>query len=478
MAFATHSKGAFYRTIPILFLTGLILTLLTAWINIGIIAVDDYAEGISLMIPAQHQKSLLEIANASLHPPVPKVILAVLGRVAHGLGLDEPANQLRFALVFLGLFSFGMNFGFALRHFKAPGSGMFSKHTIVSSLIALYFVCPLFMTRTLIESLSMPYLTASSFFACDYYRRGKGTSLAWAAVLLTLASLMRFQSGVCALALGFLVLVRWKAKDALILLFMGLSCFLVSGWVDWLLRGGFHSSLRGYVDYNLTHASENHGKMPFHTFFVLFVALSIPPTFFLRYRGFNWRKEYGSLLPCLLYFLLFLLSHSLIPHKEDRFMIPVLPLFLILLTPLLHYLVAEGKKWRLVYFGAVNVVLLFFTCIHTPQNNIIGLALYVQRHPRIAMVKSVGDTLVIFPHAFITRGVLVETVGSSYLEKEHVSCGAVVVAREDLIAQVWSARFKKTAVFRPGLLEYLLVKANPKHNARRGAIELFVSSEC
>lgn len=478
MMFAIHSKEAFSRAIRLIFLAGLILTLLTAWINIGIIAVDDYAEAIALMIPAQHQKPLLEIANAYLHPPIPKIILAVLGRVAYGMGIDEPANQLRFVLVLLGLFSFGMNFVFAWKHFKETGTDASSKGVIVGSLISFYFCCPLFMTRPLIESLSMPYLTASSFFACDYYRQGKCSSLAWAVVLLTPASLMRFQSGVCALALVFLVLVRWRAKDVLILLCVGLSCFLVSGLVDLLLRGNFHWSLRNYVAYNLTHASTYHGKMPFYTFFALFVALSLPPTFFLRYNDFAWRKHYGVLLPALLYFLIFLFSHSIIPHKEDRFMVPVLPLTLILLTPLLHYLVAEGKKWRLVYFGAVNLVLLFFTCINTPQNNIIGLALYVQRHSQIASIKSVGDTLVIFPRAFITRSVPVETVGSSHLENAPVSCRAVVVVREDLIAQIPAARFKKIAVFRPGFLEYLLVKANPKHNARRGAIELFVSSEC
>ncbi|MEZ4751710.1 MAG: hypothetical protein R3B54_14110 [Bdellovibrionota bacterium] len=90
---------------------------------------------------------------------------------------------------------------------------------------------------------------------------------------------------------------------------VGAALFLVTGGVDYLLRGSFHQSLFSYVDYNIHHSS-SYGTTPFYTYFLLWIALLLPPTFLARYRDLAVRERYRGLSQLVVFFLVFLVSHS------------------------------------------------------------------------------------------------------------------------------------------------------------------------
>lgn len=451
---------------------GLGLTLLVSFFNQGIIALDDYYEIIAHIIPAQTSSFSLAITEAGFRSPFPSVVLLALTKFALFLGLESPISQLRFVMLCLGG---GI---YALMCFCASGFFSTTQEKLISSfLVSFYFVLPLLYGRPLIENLSGAFLVLGAFFAFKLCQTEKPHWLFFSILSISIASLFRFQTGVCILALPLLLLLRKQHKVWDVFFLSLLFCFFLTGTIDWLLTGGFHRSVIAYTSYNISHSS-SYGTTPFYTFFLLFFGLSIPPTFLGSYKGFSWKKQFEPLLPVALFFFVFVIAHSFVPHKEERFMIPVLVLFLILLTPIACFWAFEKKsKWRVGYFCALNFLLLFLTSTSAPQNNVISLVRYLDEHPTIKTVVNSGDSVVLFPKAFTLReDIEIRTFDFFSVSFRNLGCSTAIAIREGLYEGF--GNLKVLAQFSPGPLEALLVKLNPRQNARRGTILLLGDETC
>lgn len=456
---------------------GLALTLATGFFNHGIIALDDYSEGFSKFVPAQHISFSDNLASAGIRLPFQSIFLLALSKTALWLGLNSPTQQIQFVLLLLGALTYLTVFFCVKNIFKNR-----KDQDLALGLTSFYFILPLVYSRPLIENLSSSWVMLSALFAFKFLEKKQLSSIFLSIVFISLAALFRFQSGVCVLAWIPILFLHRTRKSVGIFILSSAFAFVFTGLLDLLLTGGFHRSLKAYVDYNLQYAS-GYGTTPFYTFILLFLGLSLPPAFIGRYREFNWKKSYQGLLAPLLYFGVFVLAHSLIPHKEERFMIPVLPLFLILLTPLAHYWIFEAKsRWRVAYFCSLNFLLLPLACFSTPQNNVISLVRYLDKHPEISTVINYGPSVILFPEAFSLRRFEVLpvkappfSVAIEYSGKP--DCNSVHVANEVFYRQDLST-MKVLETFSPGPLEALLVKLNPRQNARRGRIFLLKDKNC
>lgn len=209
--------------------------------------------------------------------------------------------------------------------------------------------------------------------------------------------------------------------------------------------------------------------------------LSLPPTLFSRFKGLRWKEEYGPLLPALSYLVVFLIAHSIVPHKEERFLIPILGVFLILLVPLVVQLLHERSWWRIGYGAAVNGVLLVLCVTAVPQNSVIGLATFVENNKTIVRLVAVDDTLVFFPASLIERKLKYDGISGAQLgQSPALSCDGALVIRQSIREHLPEVEknYHKVAEFRPGLLEGIAIRINPNKNARRGTIELYLKRGC
>jgi hypothetical protein len=362
---------------------------------------------------------------------------------------------------------------------------------IAAALVGFWFLNPLFSTRVLIEGAGAPFLTLGALFATRYWNTGTRKNIGLALLGLAIASVFRFQSGVCAGAVLALVLLRRDWKGVGVFVLAAAALFALTGGLDYAARGEFHGSLRRYVSYNLKYASAYYGTSPFYLYLLLFVGLSLPPTFLARYRNFAWTERFRPLLPVLLFFLFFFGAHSAIGHKEERFMVTVLPVFLCLLAPLLDsFWRMPNQRWRVRYFAALNLLLLIPTSFSVPQNNIIAAAGFVDHNPQIRRAVSLEQTLdFLFPLAFIERAFPIPTAVKldrlpefveTARERNEASCGTVYFVRQDLLEgrDLAVAGLTRVAEFRPGPLEALVVKLNPRKNARRGAVGAYAPAGC
>ena len=259
-------------------------------------------------------------------------------------------------------------------------------------------------------------------------------------------------------------------------------CFVATGLVDFALVGGFHQSLRTYLRFNMVHSS-GFGVEPWYLFVLLFLGLSLPPVFLARYRALDWRGRYQPLLPVVLMFGMFVLAHSAVPHKEERFVIPALPLFLVLLTPLAVYLLdVGGQRWRVVFFAVVNGAALVLLVTSPIQQNVLGVAQWLDHHHGVGTV-ILARNEILMPWAYIAHPVA-RRVGlreSDFAEEVPADCSVAVLSLEasdeaDRLAA--SGRYRPVARFTPGPLEAAVVWLNPRHNARRGPIVVFAPTGC
>jgi hypothetical protein len=294
--------------------------------------------------------------------------------------------------------------------------------------------------------------------------------------------MMRPQAGVVFLALPPVVALRRRWADLPVLGLAAAAGFVAAGLVDRALVGGFHQSLLEYVRYNL-HYSSRYGVSSWPKFVILFLGLSLPPVFLARYRGLDWRIRYQPLLPAVLMFGVFLAAHSAVPHKEERFAIPALPLFLILLTPLaVHLLDTPGQRWRVGLFAAINGAGLILLVSSPLQQNVLGLAKWLDQRPGITTVVLAQDNILL-PLAFIGHPVdrRIGLEPSALADASRPDCTTVIVSLAGSEATEQLARspgYRPVARFTPGPVEALVVWLNPRHNARRGPIILFAPREC
>lgn len=447
------------------------LYLAVAVFNPGFIAVDDYTSNIEMVVPAQDKSYRSVVESSDIRPAFSNLFYFSITRGGNILGLEHPLEQLKLLRIVIAVLALGAFLWSVRLIFESN-----LDRAIATSVLTLQFLSPLLFTRPMIEATSAPLLLLSAAWGIRYWRNLNRSDLLWALVFLTLSSLFRYQNGLCFLSLWSLPVFRRKWKDIIHLLLLGVLLFVLVGLVDWALKGFFHDSLWKYLNYNIRYSS-SYGLVPFYSYLLLFLALTFPPLLFGRYRDFRVAERFGPLIPLFAYFFVFVGVHSLIPHKEERFMIPVLPIFLIMFVPVLSYWwIRSTDRWRIGLIGALNGALLLLTSFNSPQSNVIGVAQFVDENREIHRLVGVQDTLAVFPRAYLSRVIEEFRVESLVVP----SCDAVIALRVNL-GDLWKsapAGLKRVARFAPGFLESIVIRLNLVKNARRGAVELWQSTAC
>jgi hypothetical protein len=183
-------------------------------------------------------------------------------------------------------------------------------------------------------------------------------------MIIGLSVSFRYQVGVFAIGMGiYLLLVRkWK----LFFCFAVGNAFvfgLTQGLVDYLIWGYPFAELWGYVTYNIKEGTQ---YLPNQNYFMYLLVLMgcffVPLGFVLGYGFFRAAKKYAVLFVPTFAFLLF---HTLYPNRQERFILSILPFFLIL-GALGYQLIKESawkhKLWKVsvIAFWVFNIPFLFF----------------------------------------------------------------------------------------------------------------------
>jgi phosphatidylinositol glycan class B len=189
--------------------------------------------------------------------------------------------------------------------------------------------------------------------------------------LLGLSFLFRYQNAFLALGvfLWLLVIEREKIQDLLKLLLAGLAILLVGILLDFWLYGEFTLSAWNYFYVNLVEdVASGYGTEAWWNYFYSIFRFGFFPIGILVLLAFLiliWKKPRNVFVWTILPFFLI---HSIIAHKELRFLFPVVNLVPIVLLLAYQALKWDPRKWRKpgrIAIHAVAWIIVAINCIGT-----------------------------------------------------------------------------------------------------------------
>jgi hypothetical protein len=234
--------------------------------------------------------------------------------------------------------------------------------TSVGWILALLWIMPFVSVRNLVEVAALPFLVLGTWFLIKseipkYFFIG--------GLIIGMAVSFRYQIGVFAIGLAAYYFFRQSYK--LFFSFcIGVVCTftITQGIVDWFIWGYPFAELISYVTYNMQEGTQYlPNQNYFMYFFVLMGCLFVPLGILYVIGFFSSAKRYAILFVPTILFIVF---HTLYPNRQERFILSVLPFFIILGT--LGYAELKSRRWHgklyrisMVSFWILNTIFLAFS---------------------------------------------------------------------------------------------------------------------
>jgi len=488
-------------------LAGLITRTLCATIGQGFHARDDYFH---VLQPALMwlQDPNFDWANSDVPGAgirsqlIPRLVWLLL-RARESFGITNPETTLTLIGLFLGLYSLSI---IPLMAKLGETAGNQTTATFAAWLGALHFAMPYSGTKLLIEAMAMPPLTLGIVLCQRAVGKTNTTSNQTTTFLLLLSGFtvglacwLRYQVGFAGLGLALAVAIVSKPDRRLFnVAALGIGAAIAItlwGFFDLWIGDGFHGPLIRNITVNLSphEGLTRSGPWGYVAFLVL---LAVPPAALVLLPG-AWlvaRRYVVISLPILL----FVVAHTAIAHKEERFLLPILPLFLVLLAAAPSALsspTAGGPKWNILkrykqpafrLFVGVNAVALILVVSGRSQANQIEAMRRLAGSNNIRAVVSLGPelqafflerddlTLSRYPHVdgdFFRQ--VTRPVDDRQADPNH-DLSLLSFAPDEDAVQVLLATSNLTCLVKSTAdgwwLDRLLYRLNPKHNRRRAPI--------
>lgn len=199
----------------------------------------------------------------------------------------------------------------------------------VGVLLALFWWQPFFSVRNLVEVVAIPFVMVGMLWLLE---NEKNRYVLWrtiaAGLVLGLAFSIRFQTSFIAAGVGFVFLINKNWKD--LFMFSGayvLALVVIQGGIDLIIWNRPFAELTEYILYNIENKN-NYGVNNYSMYFLVLIAVLVPPVSLLWF--FGWFRSYKKSLILWLPTIFFFLFHTLFPNKQERFIITIAPLVIVL----------------------------------------------------------------------------------------------------------------------------------------------------
>lgn len=360
---------------------------------------------------------------------------------------------------------------------------------VAGLLLAIFWIAPFGAVHDLVEVACAPAIVLALWWLVRGGETVRPRDAFVAGLWLGLAFALRFQTGTIALGVGLVLLARRQVAAALAAGAGGaLAAAVLVGGTDWIGYGRPFSSVLAYLRYNSDPSIVAlYPRGPWYLYLFTLAGVLIPPTSLLLLWGAVRARRHALLFwPAAL----FLAFHSAYPGKQERFLFPILPIVLIL-GALGAAELAERSPWlggrpRLVrglwgWFWALNTVaLLLYTANYSKRTRVEPLSFLREAGDARSVVVETSEPMAPYvPRFYLGDAIPVRTLPASRtvddLRAELAAEGGagpdyvVMTGEPGLDARLAriepvcpSPRLVRTFV--PGVIDWLLHRANPRHN--------------
>ncbi len=203
--------------------------------------------------------------------------------------------------------------------------------------LALFYFMPFLAVRDLVETACIPFLMLGAYRLVRNTEGPTTRDALIAGMWIGLAVNVRFQTLFFAAGPGIAFLLQQRWRQAMIYgLGVAVPIAILQSSIDMALWGAPFTELGEYVRYNLENTT-TYFDQPWYNYLLLLAGIFIPFLGLAVLFGFFRRTS-----PLLIWLpvLLFLAIHSYFPNKQERFLLPIVPLFFIV-----GY--TSWEQWRL-----------------------------------------------------------------------------------------------------------------------------------
>jgi hypothetical protein len=195
----------------------------------------------------------------------------------------------------------------------------------VALILALFWFIPMMSIRNMVEMVCIPPLVYATWLLLKADEKQNMLAFLVAGLVAGIAFSFRFQTIMFIGGIGLAIWLQQKWKQGI---FFGigaaLSIAIIQGSIDLYIWGRPFAEFIEYSKYNIDNAY-NYINGPWYNYLLLVAGLMIPPiSLFLFFGMFKARKKYlWIIVPALCFFIF----HSYFPNKQERFILPVIPFF-------------------------------------------------------------------------------------------------------------------------------------------------------
>lgn len=315
-------------------------------------------------------------------------------------------------------------------------------------LLALLWIFPFLSVRNLVEFVSIPIL----LLGVQKIIAGKNSNgllyWLWIGILFGLAFNIRYQSILFTGGVGLVLLFHRKwFETVMVAAGILITIVIFQGIVDYLVWDEAFVQLKGYVNYNIHHASE-YLSAPWYFYLIVILGLLVPPVSFFLAIGFfkSWKITMIIFFPTLI----FIIFHSVFPNKQERFIITILPFIIIGGTigwyQLTNHFENKSKlpvwyRTSWIFFWIINLMLLIPVSTMYSKKARVEAMVYLSQYDDLNyfIVDDVNKSILRFPPVF-------------YLENwAHYSA---VMAYDDLDVFKSQSKWKNTNL-QPGFILFM-----------------------
>ncbi len=242
----------------------------------------------------------------------------------------------------------------------------------VGWILAFAWFMPWLSVRNLVEMVSIPPLLYSIWVII---RNDKTTAAKylWAGFIGTLAFSIRFQGILFVGGIGLVLLIQKQFREAVFYGIGGLiSILIIQGGIDFFIWHRPFAEFIEYVNYNLNNSGE-YPNGPWYNYILLLIGFFVIPYGLMLFAGFlNIKRKW---LIVFIPTMIFLAFHSYFPNKQERFIFPVLPMY-IMLGVMGWQALLDGKLNSIFWKRFTKVSLIIFLVVNFSILPIITTAYY------------------------------------------------------------------------------------------------------
>jgi hypothetical protein len=281
---------------------------------------------------------------------------------------------------------------------------------VVGWLLSLLWIMPFMSVRNLVEMVSIPFLMWGTWFLLKDDRISN-KSLFVAGLMCGVAISFRYQIGIFSIGIATYYLLKKQWRNIIFFSLGNIVLFtLTQGVVDFVIWGFPFAEFWSYVTYNMNQGTQ---YLPntnyFMYFYVLFGVLLFP---FGILIGIGFFRSYKSSMLLFIPTLFFLLFHTFYPNRQERFILSILPFFVILGVIGFEKL-KERNFWKGFWnvsfriFWVLNLVLVcFFTFMSSKYSRINAMYSLYHEHnqqPKILMEGSGDASVSLMPKFYANK---------------------------------------------------------------------------